>query len=191
MERVGLKEACTVHGQRPAVGRCARCNRAACLSCAIPVRARVFCTECVGTEIGAPVARRVPEPQKSRGDIAMLGLFLLGIGATFFPWDRFGDRTGAFSAWNPFPEPWPLLASLSLLAGGILTFARTIRRDGPSSRALSLWNASAGGVALAASTAAIVAVPGHATRTFWPIVALAAALGATIVIALRLRHRAA
>ncbi|MGH2739441.1 MAG: hypothetical protein ACRDH6_03000 [Actinomycetota bacterium] len=190
-ESVGLKESCAVHPQRPAVERCARCGRAACLQCAIPVRGQVFGAECVGGETGSPVPPRASERPRARTDVAAVVLFVLGVGASAFPWDRFGNRTGPFSAWNPVPEPWPLLASVSLLVGAALALVLMVRPEGRLRHLTSLWSAGAGGVAVIASAIALVAVPGHATRTLWPAVALVAALGATTLVTLRVRRASA
>lgn len=157
--------------------RCTACGRTACLSCAVPVRGRVLCIECATREVGVPTPAAAPEPRrlfKASHAVAAV-LFGLGVLATLAPWDRFGILTTKLSAWRP-ENPWPLVASISLLLGVLAALAFFFRR---MSR-LSRYSAGAYMIlALVAGTATIVELlgaPVYVISTLAPYVILAASL---------------
>jgi hypothetical protein len=181
---------CPVHGDRQAVERCAECGRPVCLACAVPVRGRVLCTECARRVVGEPV-REAARPRRSRSRIPeasatiLLGLALV---ATILPWDRFGALTGMFSAWRLSSGAWPFLACLLILTAAVVSSVALLRRwpailrySAPAYTALSATAVGAVGLAL-------VRAPDFTSHTPAPYVALAAAAGAALVGAVRLRR---
>jgi hypothetical protein len=181
---------CEVHPDRQAVERCAECGRAACLSCAVPVRGRVLCAECARRVVGEPI--RGPAPARGPGSRLpdLTATILLGIAllATLVPWDRFGNLTGMLSAWRLGPDPWPLLAALMLLGATVAAGVVLLRRW-PA----VLWYSAAAYTALGAAAAlavlvALLRAPDFTSHTPAPYVAFAGAAGAALAGGMRLRR---
>jgi hypothetical protein len=118
---------CANHAAMPAVGACDVCGKAICVSCAIPVRGKLVCHDCLGTVLeDVPATSAPPErlPLPGRGDAFAAMGFGLVVVLSVFPWTRFGDRSGFLEAWLPH---WSLIAVGAATAG--LVFAvRTFRR---------------------------------------------------------------
>lgn len=142
------------------------------------MRGRILCTECATREVGMPASSSPAEPRRLSKvpSIAAASLFAIGLLATIAPWDRFGILTSMFSAWRPEPEPWPLVASLSLLAGtlaGLAIFA-------PSMRRLTRYSGAGctilGIVAGAATARALFGAPSYVIHTPAPYLVLSASL---------------
>ena len=180
---------CEVHPDRQAVERCAECGRAACLSCAVPVRGQVLCAECARRVVGEPI--RGPAPSRAGSRLPdLVATILLGIAllATLVPWDRFGNLTGMLSAWRLRPDPWPLLAALMLLGATVAAGVVLVRRW-PA----VLWYSAAAYTALGAAAAlavlvAVLRAPDFTSHTPAPYVAFAGAVGAALAGGMRLRH---
>lgn len=155
----------------------------------MPVRGSVRCASCTAKETGAPVLPEGSEAVGSRTfDRVAGGLFLAGVIVSIFPWDRAGELTSLFSAWRPTPDPWPLLASLLLLLGGV-TALRAAR--GGATRSTRFGYVALGSLATIATLLALPAT-GLTTRSNIPYVALSlAAAGTTVGLVLLGRRRAA
>lgn len=118
---------CANHSAISAVGSCDVCRKAICLSCAVPVRGRLICHECLGNVLeDVSIAPRPPELRglPVQGDwLAIAGLALVVV-LSVFPWTRFGDKSGYLEAWSLH---WSLVAVGGSAAG--LAFAvRALRR---------------------------------------------------------------
>ena len=89
-----------------------------CLSCAVPVRGKVFGVECLKDAIGpdAPVDT-VAAPRPSRAAWMAMGVgSAAAVLCTALPWTRFGDGSTPFGAWALSPR-WSMLAALSAVLG--------------------------------------------------------------------------
>lgn len=188
-ETIG-REGCSVHADRLAVERCARCGRATCLSCAVPVRGEVLCTECATRQVGRPTPPPVPRIS-GRLDAWTLACFSVGLLATIPPWDRFGAFTSPLSAWRADPDPRSLVAAIALGLGTLLA-ATAIKRPvlGFSRWALRL-SVLLSAVAVAFCAAAIVGAPEYVSHTPAPYAALGGSAAALTLSAIRLRRRRA
>ena len=170
--------------------RCAACGRTACLSCAVPVRGRVLCIECATREVGIPPPSVPAEPRRvfKVAHVAAAALFAVGVLATLAPWDRFGILTTMLSAWRP-ENPWPLVASISVLVGAVAAPAFLA----PRMRRPSRYSATAYMIlAIVAGTATIVELlgaPSYVIHTPAPYVILAASLAILVVGIVMLRRR--
>jgi hypothetical protein len=94
----------------PAVGTCNVCGKAICVSCAIPVRGRLVCHDCLGTVLeDAPVTLVPPArmPVLGPGDVLAIVGFGLVVALSILPWTHFGDSSGFLEAWLPH---WSLVA---------------------------------------------------------------------------------
>jgi hypothetical protein len=101
---------CANHAAIPAVGSCDVCRKAICLSCAVPVRGRLVCHECLGTVLDdVSIAPRPPELRglPVRGDGLAITGFALVVVLSVFPWTHFGDDSGYLEAWS---LQWSLVA---------------------------------------------------------------------------------
>ncbi len=101
-----------------------------CLSCAVPVRGKVFGAECLKSALGpdAPVDSVVPVPS-GRGEWAAIGVgFAVAATSTALPWSRFGDGSTAFGAWALSPR-WSMLAALSAVVGLLAWLFLRMRAD--------------------------------------------------------------
>ncbi len=186
-------EMCLLHPERPAVERCEACGRAACLPCAVPVRGQVLCTECARREVGvpAPTSTAPSAPAPNFPHIAAASLFGVGVLATIVPWDRFGVLTSVLSAWRPDPEPWPLVASISLLLG-VVGSVSTFTPSAQSRMRSSIAGYTVVGVlAAAATTKTLLGSPSYVSHTFAPYLVLSVSLAASTlgVVAMRRRVR--
>jgi hypothetical protein len=172
------KESCRIHPERQAVERCASCGRTACLSCAVPVRGRVLCVECATREVGVtpPAVSREPRRVVVATHVAAAALFAVGFLVTLAPWDRFGILTTMFSAWRSDPNPWPLIASISLLVGTLASLAALALRTGPMTRYAAGIYAILALVGGSATTAELLGTPSYVVHTPAPYVILAASL---------------
>jgi hypothetical protein len=118
-------ERCQHHPARAAVARCAGCDRPLCVSCAVPVRGRVFGPECVADELGEPGLTVPPEPERSHPvvwvAVAGAGIALVG---TIGPWTRTGAGDRVFGAWVPNVR-WSMVAAVAaiVLAVGVWRLA--------------------------------------------------------------------
>jgi hypothetical protein len=115
----------------------------------------------------------------------LLGIALL---ATLLPWDRFGALTGMLSAWRLGPDPWPFLAGLLLLAATAASGVVLLRRWPTLLRYSAVAYTAVAAAAAGAVGMALLRAPDFASHTPAPYVALAAALGAALVGAVRLRR---
>lgn len=181
---------CEAHPDRQAVERCAECGRTACLSCAVPVRGRVLCTECTRRVVGEPV--RAAAPSRGLGsripDVAAAILLGTALLATLVPWDRFGTLTGMLSAWRLRPDPWPLLAALMLLLATIAAGMVLLRRWPAILRYSAVAYTAVGAAAAVAVVVALLRAPDFTSHTPAPYVALIGAIAAAVVGAVRLRR---
>ncbi len=184
------REGCAVHADRLAIERCARCGRAACLPCAIPVRGEVLCIECATREVGTPAAAPAPTVS-TRLDVWLLGFFGLGLAATVPPWDRFGALTSTLSAWRPDPDGWPLVACLAVLVGAALAAAGLRRPSLGLSGLVARASLGLAALGVLATAVAVVGAPEYVSHTPAPYVTLAGAAGALVASAIRLRRRRA
>jgi hypothetical protein len=118
---------CANHAAMQAVGACDVCGKAICVSCAIPVRGRLVCHDCLGTVLEDVPATSAPPgrlPLPGGSDALAGAGFGLVVLLSVFPWTRFGDRSGFFEAWLPH---WSLIAVAAAIVG--LVFAvRAFRR---------------------------------------------------------------
>jgi hypothetical protein len=181
---------CGIHPDRQAVDQCAECGRAACLTCAVPVRGRVLCTECARRMVGEPV--RAPDHPRGPGsripDAAAASLLGMALLATLLPWDRFGALTGMLSAWRLSPDPWPFLAGLLLLAATVASGVVLARRWPSLLRSSAVLYTAVAAAGAGAVGVALVRSPDFTSHTPAPYVALTGALGAALVGAIRLRR---
>jgi hypothetical protein len=116
-------------------------------------------------------------------------LFGVGLLATIVPWDRFGVLTSVLSAWRPDPEPWPLVASISLLlgvVGSIGTFTPWARSRIPYSIA---GYTVVGVLAAAATTTTLLGAPSYVSHTFAPYLVLGVSLAASGLGVVSMRRR--
>lgn len=184
------KETCRAHPERLAVERCASCGRTACLSCAVPVRGRVLCIECATREVGVPTPS---VPAKARrvfkaAHVGVAALFGVGVLATIPPWDRFGILTTMLSAWRP-ENPWPLVASISLLVGALAALAFLAPRMRRLSRYSAIGYAILAIVAGTATIVALVRAPSYVIHTPAPYFILGACLAILVMGIVMLRRR--
>jgi hypothetical protein len=107
--------------------------------------------------------------------VGMAALFAVGVLATIAPWDRFGILTTKLSAWLP-QNPWPLVASISLLVGTLAALAflapRMSRLSGYSASAYTILAIVAG----AATIVELLGAPSYVIHTPAPYVVLGASL---------------
>jgi hypothetical protein len=186
-EPTAVRERCTVHTDRPSVARCDSCGRPACLSCAVPFRGRILCQECASRELGAPPPAEPILPRPSRRlDVVVAVVLAIGVVGTVAPWHRAGPLTGMLSAWRPGPQPWPLLASLTLVAAlppvGVLLLSASRAR--PATMAFTVL----AGVSAAAAGVALAAAPDYTSPTAAPFVVLASAALAAVLGVVRWRR---
>jgi hypothetical protein len=124
----------------------------------VPVRGRILCIECATREVGMPGPPAPAEPRRGfkAAHVAAAALFAVGVLATLAPWHRFGILTTMLSAWRP-ENPWPLVATISLLVGVVAALAFLA----PRMRRLSRYSASAYTIlAIVAGAATIVELVG-------------------------------
>jgi hypothetical protein len=132
--------------------------------------------ECATREIGVRTPVVSPEPRRviRSAHVAAAALFGVGFLASLAPWDRFGIRTTMFSAWGSDPNPWPLVASVSLLVGLLVAVAALV----PRTRAFGRYTPTAYPVlALAGGSATAVELfesPSYVVHAPAPYVLLAA-----------------
>jgi hypothetical protein len=180
---------CGIHPDRQAVEQCAECGRAACLTCAVPVRGRVLCVECARRVLGEPVrgptqtrgpGSRIPETAAA----ILLGAALL---ATLLPWHRFGALTGMLSVWRLHSDPWPFLSGLLILIAAVAAGLVLLRRWPTVLRYSALAYPAVAAGAAGAVAVALVRAPDFTSNTPAPYVALIGSAGAALVGAARLR----
>jgi hypothetical protein len=178
------RERCSHHPGRAAVARCASCERALCLGCAVPVRGRVIGPECLAEELGDPGLVVPPEPQDAgRAAWVTVAGTIVAVLGTAAPWTRTGAGNRPFGAWVPTMR-WSVVAALAAVA--LLAIVWWIgRRD---ARATSLALALAV-VALAASILAIALPPTFQTASWGAWVTAAGSAIAAPAIAWSLRER--
>ena len=182
-----VQRRCSVHADRPAKGRCAVCERPACLACSIPVRGRVLCRECAAREVGAPSpVTTAPVPISHRPNLVAGALLLVGLLATAVPWHRSGTLTSPFSAWGP-RDLWPFLACLGLLGGSAAALMPLILGKGPNRRTSLIYTALAA-IAAVATARTVFGAPDYFSPTPAPFIALGAAVAAALLGVLRLRR---
>jgi hypothetical protein len=166
-------ERCRHHPGRAAVGRCSACGEPVCLSCAVPVRGRIFGPECLAKELGDPALTAPPEPERSvPGAGWSLAGAALAVLATVGPWTRAGTGARVLGAWVPSFR-WSMVAAVASLALlGLAWWFRSSGSDVP--RALI---AIVGVLVTAASALAIVFPPTFQVASWGP---WAAALGGAV-----------
>jgi hypothetical protein len=114
---------CANHAAIPAVGTCDVCGKAICLSCAVPVRGRLVCHECLGDVLeDVSIDPRPPDlvHLPIQGDGLAIAGFALVVVLSVFPWTRFGDDSG-------YLEAWSLHWSLAAVGGSALGLAFALR----------------------------------------------------------------
>jgi hypothetical protein len=123
-------ERCQHHPGRVAVARCAGCDRPLCISCAVPVRGRVFGPECVADELGDPDLTVPPEPERPRPAVwvAVAGAVLALIG-TVGPWTKTGAGDRVFGAWVPSVR-WSMVAAVAAIVMAVAVWRLAAGRDG-------------------------------------------------------------
>ena len=186
-------ERCDLHPGSASVARCDGCGRPMCLSCAVPVRGRVFGAECLQDAIGpdAPVDSVAPARPARAAWTAVGAGFAVATVAAILPWTRFGDGSTAFGAWA-LSARWSMLAAPAAVAGVLAWVFLWIRGDrggiagGAVLVVLAGLEAVGGGFAIAnpppftaPAGAAWIALSGG----------LAATLGALALVARSLRGR--
>ncbi|HZA61193.1 MAG TPA: hypothetical protein VE754_05845 [Actinomycetota bacterium] len=181
---------CSVHTDRDAIERCARCGRPVCLTCAIPVRGEVLCLEDATNELEVPAVAVEPAPISRTIELAMSLLLVVALVTTLIPWHRFGILTSVLSAWQLEGGVWPPLTALSALAGATVS-ARQARRSARRSRRRALGATLLAGTTAVAAMAAVLAAPPYVSHSPAPFVALAASAIATVAGAVGLRRFAA
>lgn len=170
--------------------RCADCGRTACLTCAVPVRGRVLCIECATREVGIRPDAIAPEPRRlfKAGHVVAAALFGAGVLATAAPWDRFGILTTMLSAWRP-ENPWPLVASISLLIGLLTALGVIARRIGRLSRYSASAYTILAIVAGTATTVELLHAPSYVIHAPAPYLILATCLAILGLGIVMLRRR--
>jgi hypothetical protein len=175
-----VQQRCSVHTDRPAAGRCAACERPACLACSIPVRGRVLCRECAAREVGVPApVTPAPGPVSRRPDVASGVLLLASLIATTLPWHGSGTLTSPFSAWAA-RDLWSFLACLCLSGGALAALGPILLGRGPSRRA-SLASTFLAAIAAVATAWTLIGAPDYFSPTPAPFIALGGAVAATAV----------
>lgn len=167
---------CQLHPGAPAVARCETCGRRLCLTCAVPVRGRVFGPECLAEALGGEGGGE-PPPDVEPGDrtrqwIAGIA-FAVASAASVLPWNRFGAGAGWFGAWGR--PRWSMLAAVAAVTGLVLW---AIRRRLPSMQG-RVWDAALGVLAAVVAVGGLLAGlrPPFASRAwFAPWIAAAAGL---------------
>jgi hypothetical protein len=185
-EPSSTKDRCAVHPDRTSVGACQECRRPSCLSCAIPFRGRLLCRTCASRALGSPDAEEasVPEPS-TRPELVAGAILAVGVLATIPPWHRAGSLSGILSAWSPTGEI-PVFVAFLCMAGAaaVILWAALAHRPGPGPAAVAAVLSGAASLAIAFS---LLRAPDFYAFTPAPFVALAAAIAASIVGALRAR----
>jgi MYXO-CTERM domain-containing protein len=108
--------------------------------------------------------------------------------ATLLPWDRFGALTGMLSAWRLGPDPWPFVAGVLLLMAAVASCLMLLRRWPTVLRYSAVLHTALSAAAAGAVGVALVRAPDFTSHTPAPYVALAGALGAALLGAIRLRR---
>ena len=116
-------------------------------------------------------------------------LFAVGFLASLAPWDRFGILTTMFSAWRSDPNPWPLVASLSLLVGTPAALAALIPATRVFGRYVPATYAVLAFVGGAATIMELLGSPSYVVHTPAPYVILAASLAILTLWLVMLRRR--
>jgi hypothetical protein len=169
-------ERCEEHPGSPSVARCARCGRTLCIACAVPVRGTVLGPECrppeVAAEARADGVRRTPMPVWWRATGAALVIL---VGATAFPWTRFGTASGWFGAWGT-PLRWSTVTAVaSLLA--LLAWLVRRRPGGWAGWAVAMLSAAA----VLGAELAVLNPPPFTRASPAPLVALVAGVAAGVL----------
>ncbi|MBA3691145.1 MAG: hypothetical protein H0W82_07010 [Actinobacteria bacterium] len=163
-------ERCETHPGSASVAHCARCGRTLCIACAIPVRGDVLGAECLPPDVAAdaPVEPVGREPMPRWWAVTGIALATL-MGATAFPWTRFGVGSGSFGAWGP-PARWSLVAAVAGAIASLLWVA--LRHPGRGASAIVVVLSIGAGVG---AGLAILNPPPFTRATFAPWMAVAAA----------------
>lgn len=168
-------ERCRDHPGSPSVALCARCGRALCIVCAVPVRGTVLGPECLPPEVAAEAraddAVRTPMPGWWRTTGAALLVLLVSTG---FPWTRFGTASGWFGAWGT-PMRW---STVTAIAGSLALLVWLARRR-PGRMTILV----AGTLSIVAATGAQLAIinpPPFTRASAAPWVALVAGVAAAV-----------
>lgn len=173
-------ERCHHHPGRAAVARCTACGEPVCLSCAVPVRGRIFGPECLAQELGDPALTAPPEPERSvPGAGWVLAGAAIAVLATVGPWTKAGTGARVLGAWVPNVR-WSMVAAMASLA--LLGVGWWLRSSGSDvARAL----VAVGGVlVVAASVLAIVFPPTFQVASWGPwVAALGGAVAAGAAVA--------
>jgi hypothetical protein len=167
-------ERCQHHPARAAAARCAGCDGPLCLSCAVPVRGRVFGPECVADELGDPDLMVPPEPDRSRPGswVAAVGAALALVG-TIGPWTRTGAGDRVLGAWVPNVR-WSTVAAVGAVALVLAAWRLRAHRGRPTLVIV------AGTVVAVASTLAIVFPPTFQVASWGPWLGVAGGAIATV-----------
>jgi hypothetical protein len=147
--------------------------------------------ECATREIGVSTPTVMAEPRRVVRSAHVVAVALFGVGflASLGPWDRFGILTTTLSAWRSDPNPWPLVASISLLVGTLAAFATLIPRMRPLGRYSARAYPLLGLVAGSATAIELFESPSYVVHTPVPYVILVAMAGVLGLGLLMLRRR--
>jgi hypothetical protein len=151
----------------------------------------VLCIECATREIGVSTPTAAPERRRVLRSVHVVAasLFAVGFLASLAPWDRFGILTTMFSAWRSDPNPWPLVASLSLLVGTPAALAALIPATRVFGRYVPATYAVLAFVGGAATIMELLGSPSYVVHTPAPYVILAASLAILTLWLVMLRRR--
>jgi hypothetical protein len=175
------RQACSIHTDQQAVGRCAQCSRLTCLTCAVPFRGRVLCTSCAARALGERTPAEDSAPVRSRRPDLVAGtLLVVALLLTIPPWHRIGPLTEWFTAWGLEPEPWPTAAVALLVVALVAAVLPGLFR-------LPSWRAQAAayaGIAVLAALAVLRSIMGaldYFRHTPIPFLVLALTVAAAFV----------
>ena len=154
-------ERCQHHPTRAAVARCAGCERPLCVSCAVPVRGRVFGPECIADELGDPDLTVPPEPDRPQPAVwvAVAGT-ALGLVGTIVPWTRTGAGARVFGAWVPSVR-WSMVAAVAAIVLAVAVWRLAVGSGRPA------WPVIVAGTIVAVASVLAIAFPPTFQAASW------------------------
>jgi hypothetical protein len=157
---------CETHPGAPSVARCDRCDRALCVSCAVPVRGRILGPECLAEALGPDAPVRPLPPALERPGMGLVGIaFAAAVLVTLLPWTRFGHASGPLDAWRW--ARWSLVAAIAA-AVGLLLWAVQWWRPRIVDHAAAVGLGCLGGIVAAAGVLAALFPPSLTKGTLVP-----------------------